>query len=376
MFRRLAALIGNGGAAALFQLHPAELMALLELAWNIRTADPGKELGHPDRRSDLDGLPHAWLDPLFPPPVLGSPPSARNFAAKLRDAADKRPVMWDHLIYAYMIENTRIYEIFRRVVREFLHGEKLGVPAERESRSWLRNTEELFYKDPAPFAIGAITSHARADLDATRRNAYERMFGMDLNHGTEDNKPYPYRRGDIGNREFVATFEEFLREVWVGMVNFAVTSGPRPTDNEKIANLARKLHDMLISRRLHGNLSREEFWSVSMMSWFHLTVESDAQIIKDLKAAASGAGPEQRLFRIAQLVGLPAHGLSHSYFDIADAMSLVLLDIEAGQFNTAANARFLYEPIPESLEPRMRVIVNHWSIITGRDVKAGKVATT
>ena len=56
------------------------------------------------------------------------------------DAADLRPLInaivnrertsfvWDHLIYAYMIENTRICEIFRRVVHEFTHGEKLGTP--------------------------------------------------------------------------------------------------------------------------------------------------------------------------------------------------------------------------------------------------------
>jgi hypothetical protein len=113
-----------------------------------------------------------------------------------------------------------------------------------------------------------------------------------------------------------------------------------------------------------------------MMSWFHLTVESDVPIIVDLRANAGRAGPEQRLFKIAQLVGLPAHGLSHSYFDIASPLSVVLTAIETGRFNEAANARLLFEPIMDALEPEMRIIINHWSIITGRDVKAGKVATT
>ncbi len=137
-----------------------------------------------------------------------------------------------------MIENTRIYEIFRRVVHEFLHGEKLGVPGSAESQRWLRTTEELFYRDPPPFFITAITGYTRPDIHATRRNAYQRMFGMDLNHGTDDNKPYPYVKAEAANSEFVSTFEEFLREVWVGMENVNNTSGANPTDDAKIADLA------------------------------------------------------------------------------------------------------------------------------------------
>ena len=228
-----------------------------------------------------------------------------------------------------MIENTRIYEIFRRVVREFLHGEKLGVPGTvpgrpgiretAESQRWLRTTEELFYRDPPPFFITTITSHVRGDIQATRRNAYQRMFGMDLNHGTDDNKPYPYTKAEAANSGFVSTFEELLREVWIGMENVNNQTGANPTDDAKIADLAEKLHDMLRTRREAGNLSREEFDFVSMMSWFHLTVDSDLPIIQDLRAQA--ASPEERLFKIAERVGLPAHGLSKNYFDIADSIS-------------------------------------------------------
>ena len=111
------------------------------------------------------------------------------------DPTKRRTVLWDHLIYAYMIENTRIYEIFRRVLYEFLYGEKLGVPLP-DAQDWLRNTEELFYRDPPPFFITTITSDIRADLRASRRNAYQRMFGMDLNHGTDDGQPYPFVRAE------------------------------------------------------------------------------------------------------------------------------------------------------------------------------------
>ena len=322
MFRQLAEDF-NGGAPALMVLHPLQLTALLEEQWNAM-----REVG----------------------------PS------------------WDHLIYAYMIENTRIYEIFRRVLYEFLHGEKLGSPS-AASQQWLRNTEELFYKDPPPFAVADIASHIRSDMRASRRNAYWRMFGMDLNHGTDDGQPYQYVRADAANSEFVPTFEEFLREVWVGMMYVNATTA-RPTDNAKIATLAERLHAMLMSRRQYGNLAREEFAFVSMMSWFHVTVMDTnlpmpMPIIQDLRAEAANAA--QRLFKIAQRVGLPAHGLSQSLFDIAVPMSDILRQIELGTYNAVAAVSALYTP-SNDVETTMRAIITHWSIITGRDMKAGKVA--
>ena len=84
--------------------------------------------------------------------------------------------------------------------------------------------------------------------------------------------------------------------------------------------------------------------------------------------------PEQRLYKIAQLVGVPAHGLSGSYFDIADGISRLLLLIETGVFTAIPHAvAALYTP-SSALEPVMRTIITHWSIITGRDMKAGKFA--
>ena len=167
------------------------------------------------------------------------------------------------------------------------------------------------------------------------------MFGMDLNHGTDDNKPYPYVKAEAANTEFVSTFEEFLREVWIGIENRNNETGANPKDDAKIADLAKKLHDMLRTRRETGNLSREEFDFVSMLSWFHLTVDSDdLPIVEDLRAQATT--PDERLFKIAQRVGLPAHGLSRSYFEIADSISRILIEIETGLFNVSDAAPALY----------------------------------
>jgi hypothetical protein len=382
MFRRLAAQIPNS-AQALVSLHPVELIGLLEQAWNLRVhLAAAQPTGHPDHRSDVPGI----RIPTLPLPVLASPslagvapgpaaPFTTVLTNSLRAAAPGVPgVRWDHLIYAYMIENTRIYEIFRRVVHELLHGEKLGIPRE-DTQLWLRNTEELFYRDPPPFSITTLSSHIRPDLRASRRNAYQRKFGMELNHGDDDNTPYPYVRAEAANNEFVSTFEELLREVWVGHINRTTTSGANPTDDTKIEELAHKLHDMLITRRQSGNLSREEFFFVSMMSWFHLTVDNDLPIIRDLRA--EGTSPEQRLFKIAQVIRLPAHGLSRSYFEIAEAISAVLIAIETGAFHTSGAARAFYDPAANNtLADAMNLIITHWSLITGRDIKARKVASS
>lgn len=372
MFRQFAAIVSPD---LLFNAHPFELAWLLEEVWRQRLNDDttlgSKSIGDPNRRSNLEPSPpytNAW------------PPLSSGLGAILDTGGGEFPrtFRWDHLIYAYMVENTRAYEVFRRVVFEFAHGEKLGAPT-AESQAWLRNTEELFFKDGAPFFVTSVASHLRSDLRANRRNPYQRMFGMELNHGGDDGKPYPYVKADAANNDFVSTFEEFLREVWVGMTYVTASASSNPTDPAKIATLASKLKNMLMSRRQNGNLSREEFSAVTAMAWFHLALEyknnnDNAPIIQALRAEANGT--EQRLFKVAERVGLPAHGLSKHFFDIADSISRILIQIETGDFDFADAVPALYTPAPgpDTPEAAMREIITHWTAITGRDVKARKVA--
>jgi hypothetical protein len=373
MFRRFVGIDTKGKfdrsrAEKLFRLHPLELSALLELAWNFRDDDgPSEDLGRPNRRSDLTNMPSEFLD-IFPIVQVNNGVDDKN--PQLDDT-----VIWDHLIYAYMIENTRIYEIFRRVLHEFLHGEQLGDPTV-EGQHWLRSTEELFYRDPPHFFSTSITSHVRPEFNATRRNAYWRMFGMDLNHGIDGNKPYPYVKGEVSNTDFVSTFEDFLREVWVGITHVSNKTGENPTDNASIANLAENLHDMLTARRESGNLSREEFFFVSMMSWLHLTIDFDSPIVKALRAEASS--PEQRLFEIAKRVNLAAPKKADSFFELAEPLSSILIQIETGVYNVEDTVPALYTPAPTTGGPEadIRRIITHWSIVTGHDLKTRKVAVT
>ena len=171
----------------------------------------------------------------------------------------------------------------------------------------------------------------------------------------------------------MSTLEELLREIWVGITYVTATSSSNPTDDSKISELAEKLYSMLRSRRQNGNLSREEFDAVATMSWFHLALEYESPIVRSLRVEANGV--EQRLFKIAERVGMPAHGLSKNFFDIADPLSRILIQIETGDFNDAANASVLYTRGTKA-EADLRTIITHWTAITGHDVKARKVAST
>ena len=377
MFRQLASWYeaenpAQSGAEQVFALHPLQLTRFLEQMWLMRT-DPGSRPSPPvpallypfeaasGIAADLVGVP----DDIFPTPW--DPPESSD------PGAIKVP--FRHLMYAYLIENTRVFEIFRRVLDECAHGERLDVPSPA-GQAWLRTTEALFFSDPHPGGVAAVTSSIRPDIRAVRRNAYFRLFGADLNHGYDDGRPYAYVVPEIGNREFISLFEEFMREVWRGIENFSNTSGANPTDDAAIAELGASLADILTVRRRNGALSREEFAAVAAMSWFHLTLMSDTPIVVDLKASATS--PEERLRKLGERVGLPSNRKSEQHFAMADAASQILLGIEARQFANPLGVRTLYaETSPANpIRANMMTIVAQWSIASGRDLKAGRVIAT
>jgi hypothetical protein len=354
MFRQLVPQFPSRNAV--LQLHPMQISRLLEEVWAATLPAPlipGTQVPAPlilqERTSGV--FPPIWGRRVGP--------------------------IWDHLIYAYMIENTRVYEIFRRVLEEFALGERLDVPS-IPGQQWLRTTEALFYRDNPPFQIYTMVSHVHPDVRALRRNAYFRMFGMDLNHGSDDNRPYPYVRPKATNTMFVTILERLQREVWQGIENINNFAGPNATDVAAVANLAEQLQDMLNTRRRNGNLSRAELLHVTAMSWFDITLMDgpltapDSPIVVDLKAEASS--PDERLQKIGERVGLPSHGRSAAYIRLAASLSVLLRSIESGLFTTVATAPLLYQPGPA--QQLMLAIIRDWSIATGRDMKARRVDIT
>jgi hypothetical protein len=342
---------------ALMRVHPQVFVNALEHFYATRKQNPGEP---------------NYASPVLPTGYGGAGSPLENMIQSVVPI-DQR---WDHLIYAYMVENTRIFEIFDRVLREFEAGEKFETP-DPDTALWLRTTEALFYRDQNPGFIGSLTSWLRPDQRATRRNSYYRLLGLDLNHGVDGNRAYQFDKPAASNREFVPAFEALVREVWRGMVNASNTSGANDTDNAAIANHARRLKEMLNLRRNNGNLLREEFWAVTALSWFHLAVAEDTPVVRALKADAESPG--DRLRKLGITVGVPAHNQSDAYFNLAGPLSEVLTFIETSPLAVQpSSAPGYYAPSPGTpwLPAAMRTIINYWSVATGRDLKGLSTSAT
>ncbi|HKY48457.1 MAG TPA: hypothetical protein VJQ79_10795 [Acidimicrobiia bacterium] len=270
------------------------------------------------------------------------------------------PESFHHLAYAFALENTKMVDIFRRVVAEFAVGERLSLGSQVTQR-WAQITEELFFTHPRSYSIRGVTSDVRPNHAGARRNAYYRLLGLDLSHGLEDGTPFPYIKPDVANRDFSQLFEALLREVWLGFKNRSNFSGEDSTDDAAILELLRRLQEMLLARRLGGALSREEFDAVAMLSWFHLTLLFDTAITVDLRAQAAGAADRLRL--IGQRVAIAPHARSDAFLQLAQPLSIILRAIEFGAIPTPAD---LYNG-PYTAD--MLTIITQWSIATGQNIK-------
>lgn len=394
MFRNLARLISlatpppaelgaAGPAVQVFRVHPFQLSRWLDEAWAAartvpefgnRTVNALPFLGS-DQIVDVLDLP-APTATTVPPPFPSGINSADVGTFNGAVFSGTVPLVWDHLVYAYLLECTGVIEVMAEVVRRSAVGETLNTLSADGTR-WVRATEELFYREPPLFAITGIASEARPDLRVTRRNNYWRMFGMEPPHPV----PTRYRklgfveqgwRADTGegvNSGFREKWTELLRQVWLGFENARNGIGPNATDREYVAFLCQSLRDMMTMRRRGGQLAREEFVHVTTLSWFHLTLETDTPIVVDLKAEATN--PADRLAKIAERVGMTAAPRSYELFELADLMSGLLRAIELGLFDRGEDAETLFRPIAgnEGLVRDMNRIIDLWQSATGDRVK-------
>jgi hypothetical protein len=287
----------------------------------------------------------------------------------------QNPLLWDHLIYAYLVESTGIIEIMAEVVRRYVTGETLPTPS-IETTAWVRGTEDLFFRDPPLFRVGSLTSQLRPDARTNRRNAYWRMFGLDLPHPAAgvDGQPWKHTAGSAANTRFLEIWNELLRQIWLGIENERNQSGSNPTDSNYIAYLCRSLGEMLQLRRRGAMLSREEFSYVCMLNWMHLTVEADTAVITDLSATAGQNGnPADRLAVVGQKVGIAPSRQCRELFELADLVSPLLWAIELKFFDNVTQAELLFRlhnlggtPI---IAETMNRIIDLWQSATGEGVK-------
>jgi hypothetical protein len=282
---------------------------------------------------------------------------------------------WDHLGYAYVLENTRMLQIMRRVVREFRAGEALGVPSVATQR-WLDATETILFAASNPVPAWLSTSLVRPDAEGVRRNAYWRMFGMELAFGDDDNKPFAYDKALAANTSFVGLFEELLYELWQAITNLRNQSGVNSADDDRIFRLTEQLKFVLRSRRQKAMLAREELAAALALGWLSLSLDSNTPVVVDLRAQATS--PADRLKIIGERVRLAPHSRSAALISMAEELSLLLRTIEADVVTGPEFSWVLYASIAPinstitPLGPTSRRVITEWSAATGRDMKARK----
>lgn len=315
------------------------------------------------------------------------PPATPASGTVLCSFANYRPY---HLIYAYLLENTRIVQIFERLVEKYITDESLGIATDSSVVAWIRNIEKLIYRD-MNFYSGSQDQSRMSNDEARRRNAYWRMFGMDLAFGdiAGHSGSGSYVKAKYANQEFVPLFERYIAEIWQGHINARNTAGMNTADINILVELAIQLRELIHARRgnvasmsyAHQNLSREEYHAVLVNSWLTFIITYDSPVVQFLNCQSSTIG--ERLLKIGTKVGIPAHVKCQSLFEMAGAMSAILTAIEFGGVldNPVQVRTMLYSltpPPPPAAQPnQMHVdfmnhflsVINNWEKATGHNIK-------
>lgn len=293
-----------------------------------------------------------------------------------------------HLIYAYLLENTRIIQIFERLLEKYLGDEEFGIANNNQVVTWIHNAEKLFFKNDSQSSAN-IRSLIRPSSDSTRRNAYWRLFGMDLAFGdiNSQSNSLSYYKAKSSNQQFIPLFEKYLSEIWHGYINARNSSGENRSDVNVIVELAMELRELLIARRgdvtgttyANLNLSREEYSAVLIASWFTFIISDNTPVVDFLNCQSSTIG--ERLLKIGNKVGIPAHSKCQSLFEMSGAASNVLTGLEVGGLldNPAQVQTILSSLNPPPAIPPAQVyinymtdfltIINNWEKATGHRIK-------
>jgi hypothetical protein len=311
---------------------------------------------------DLDLYVAQVWDAFSPPaPEPRAGPSARqalwSMGAFVRYPPSASPA-WEHLGYSFALESSRMVQIFDRVVHEYTIGERLGIPGHATQR-WLDTMQALLHPGRGAGAWPNDTMSRRA-TESVRRNAYWRLFGMELSFGTDRNEVFDYEKAEASNTNFVPQFEAMLRAIRRATARTGRPQLGSQRLHASVLTCVSELRNVLIERRQSNFLAREELAAATVMGWLELSLRVDSPVVKDLRVEADSAAT--RLALIGDRIGLPAHQKSEALFALAPDFSLLLRAIESDALLESALP--LLQAGSPLADASQRVIVN-WSAAIG-----------
>lgn len=304
---------------------------------------------------------------ILKPPATGAEPALPGYNPP---PSYIQPTIWDHLIFAYLLELTGVVEIFRAIIEKAAFGGDLG-QLSPQSLQFLRTTEWLLFSDPFPTSILTSGTRFGRNDDEMRITYYRWMFGADLPHKPERGKlAWPAE----SYRDFFPTLEGMLREVWIGIENARNISGVNAADPTNISIYNQNLAYKLQSLRFGGRFAREEFTAVSKLSWLGLALYTNNFLIQDLQSEASDQAG--RLENLAMRVNMRSHLQSRHIFNLAQPLSFILQGIEMNTYSDPVGAALLYQvlPSPSPAEINAEIVIDEYSAATGVDLKAKPVS--
>lgn len=287
-----------------------------------------------------------------------------------------------HMIYGYFVEATRIDHIIERLIGLATNGDELGI-LDPDAMQILTTTESLFFKSSSPHSNMNIRSNIRPNSEATRRNMFKNVLGLDLPHGAIDSKNnpnYPYPQPESPNLGFTNVLEKFMGELWNAHININNHVGASDKDVIAVENLAVMIKEMLLSKRTNDEetfrkhygytkYAKEEFSSCMKAKWMHRIVAHNSPLLKSLNC--TGITIDARLKKLGQKAGIPAHSQSGNFIDLGVRMAVLCRLIENGEFDNSITIEEAMNP-NSPLGEMLLKIINLYSYTTGRNVKVRK----
>jgi hypothetical protein len=282
-----------------------------------------------------------------------------------------------HIMYAYMIENTKIFQIFQKIITLYITGEDLTIPFNKNefnTKPWIENSHKLFFSKAETSAWNR--SQLIDSFEAQRRNAYYSLFGLDLNHGLGENNttPFPYVRPKAFNGNFIEEFENFLKLCWQMIINYNNTANINTTDLIALQEQVDSLRKMLLSRRTteedlsnysYLNHSRTEYDAVVMADWFMHAISYNSPIVVEMGAEAVSAA--ERLNILGRKVGISPSSKTTNFLELAPLMATLLRIIELDEIDGIYLACIANPTTKEYA--LINSIIYNYQLSTGRDIK-------